>query len=378
MQTKTENVAQKEFRIDRQSIGDEVENTWNEFRLVRGKIFIQGFVAGRSASGILDTGAEFSIIDANLAAFLRLPAGQKTNIQVLDDAVDAWHVSAVEFEIPGQLNHRLPMVVMDLSPIAKVLGESIDFILGGDLLRHHALSLDVSQRRFCIGLSRAVPQDYNMVPVKLIRNTPFLIIGIGGHPVTALLDFGSNSELSITPEIWAKVKPASAIVSDTVNGDGAGNLTIVGKARLDHMLIGGFRERDLDIRIKPATMHLAIARAEALIGLGIIGRYSVVLDLPMSRLWLRPATNPPERSIDRSGLALAPEPTGLRVLHVSRGSPASETGWKAGECICAVNGKPIEGADPQVTEWAKGPAGTTLELSMGDGSLRLLTLRTYY
>jgi hypothetical protein len=354
------------------------EATWAQLRLIREKIFIAAVIAGKPVSGILDTGAEFSIIDKTLAASLKLSLGQPAAIQTPGGVVAAQHVSSVIFDIPGQVRIGLTMVAMDLAPLESLLGGPVDFILGGDMLRRCALSLDIPQQRFRLGPSGAVPQGFNQTPVKLIRNTPFISIEVSGHPVTALLDFGSNSDLNLTPEAWAKVKPADAIVSDSVNGDGAGNLTVVGKVRLAHMEIAGFDEQDVDVRIKPSTNHLEIGGAGALVGLGIMNRYSVLLDLPANRLWLKPAKNPPARLFDRSGLALAPEATALRVLYVSQGSPALENGWKTGDRICAVNGRPIVGTDPSVTMWAKGPPGTAVELSMCDGEVRRLTLKDYY
>ena len=157
-------------------------------------------------------------------------------------------VSAVKLEIPGQVSALLPMVAIDLSIISKILGEPIDFILGGDILRQRALSLDIAGRRLKLGPSGIAPSGYKGTPVKLIRSTPFFTVWIDGRPITALLDFGSNSDIDLTPEIWAKIEPAGAIISNSVNGDLAGNLVVVGKVRLAHMRIAEFDERDLDVR----------------------------------------------------------------------------------------------------------------------------------
>lgn len=356
----------------------EASADWAQLRLVQEKILVEGVIAARPVTGIIDTGAEFSIIDISLAASLKLPIGRPTRIQTTGGALAAVCISAVSLEIPGQVRVELPMVAMDLNPVSIILGKSIDFILGGDLLRHCGLYLDIPKGRFRLGPSGLVPRGFTGTPVTLIRNTPFIVVEISGKPIPALLDLGSNGDIDLTPEIWEKIKPSGAIMSDSVNGDLAGNLSVVGKVRLADMQIAGFDERDLDVRIRPATTHLAICGVGATVGLGIINRYSIVLDLPASRLWLEPAENLPARLIDRSGLALAPEATALRVLYVSRGSPALESGWKAGDRICAVNGSPIDGADPKVTEWAKGPAGSIVELTMCGGEVRRLTLKTYY
>ncbi len=352
---------------------------WASLRTVQGVLFISATLGGRSVAGILDTGAERSIVDASLASELQLPTAPFGGILTPTELAPSSSIPAVHFEIAGQVDSMLPMISMDLSSASALLGERVGFILGGDMLRKCALAIDVSSKKFRFERCGIRPKDYSETPVKMVRNTPFIPIQVGQHELTALLDMGMNGDLDVTPEAWNMIQFPGARVSDSVNGDGGGNLRAVQKVRLPSMQIAGFEENDLDARIVPSTLHMEIGDANAAVGLGVLARYRVLLDIPARRLWLQPISDPPAREYDRTGLALAPDGRSrLRVIHVSRASPASTAGWVAGDLICAINGSPVDTSKQDAFSWAKGQAGITVDISMCSGEVRRLTLQTYY
>jgi C-terminal processing protease CtpA/Prc len=83
---------------------------------------------------------------------------------------------------------------------------------------------------------------------------------------------------------------------------------------------------------------------------------------------------------DRSGLAALPAKDRLKVLMVAPGSPAERAGLKEGAEILAINGKPIDAgySGSALSQWAHQAPGTTVELTLSDGSTQQLTLQDYY
>ena len=63
-----------------------------------------------------------------------------------------------------------------------------------------------------------------------------------------------------------------------------------------------------------------------------------------------------------------------------QGSPASTTGWRDGDEICAVDGQPIapDYAASPLARWSVGAPGRTVRLGLCTGSVRALTLRRFY
>ena len=99
------------------------------------------------------------------------------------------------------------------------------------------------------------------------------------------------------------------------------------------------------------------------------------------RMVLRPgkaADEPVVRST--SGLLLDFTGNALRVLHVMRGSPAEQGGWRAGETICAADGVAVadQVRSSGAVDWAVGAPGRTVRLTLCAGGERPLTLRRFY
>jgi S1-C subfamily serine protease len=70
----------------------------------------------------------------------------------------------------------------------------------------------------------------------------------------------------------------------------------------------------------------------------------------------------------------------LKVTYASPGSPAEAAGWKKGEEITAIDGRPITAAfhGSELSRWRFGPAGKTVSFTLADGSKRSLTLKDYF
>ena len=85
------------------------------------------------------------------------------------------------------------------------------------------------------------------------------------------------------------------------------------------------------------------------------------------------------RSKDRSGLGLAPSPSGLTVVHVAANSPASAD-WTAGDEVVAINGVRIDGSynSGRLWRWRYGAPGTRVTLDLRGGDKRHLVLADYY
>jgi carboxyl-terminal processing protease len=68
------------------------------------------------------------------------------------------------------------------------------------------------------------------------------------------------------------------------------------------------------------------------------------------------------------GVIVDPQKEGLLIGRVFDSSPASRSGLKPGELIVGVNGKRIEGVDPEkATALIKGPPGTDVRLQVSSG-----------
>ena len=131
------------------------------------------------------------------------------------------------------------------------------------------------------------------------------------------------------------------------------------------------------MRETPGTAVFDTDRAGANVGLPLISRFRLITDFPRNRIFLIPgpdAGRPFDR--DRTGLKTRLEDDRWIVDFVAPGSPAEAGGWKAGDAIILMNGRPVVGLAPN--EWTGGPQGSQVSLTLADGTRRLLTLRDYF
>jgi len=123
----------------------------------------------------------------------------------------------------------------------------------------------------------------------------------------------------------------------------------------------------------PASFEIGPDRPGAIPRAGILGgeilsRFRVAFDYRNDSMWLTPAPDWQKRSFlrDRAGFETDDRGQHLEVVHVCPGSPAAATGWKVGERIVAVDGRPVGSAHRSV-DWETGAPGTPVELTDGNG-----------
>jgi hypothetical protein len=144
----------------------------------------------------------------------------------------------------------------------------------------------------------------------------------------------------------------------------------------------------LDIRGVPVTVPATWRNDERkidspiFVGLGLLSRFRIITNYPSDRIWFLPTAQSQSQPFrkDRSGIQLILEQGGLRVMHVSEGSPAAAAGWRVDEWIIAVNSRQVDTGyyNSDLYGWQYAAPGTTVTLRLDDGTERRLILQDYY
>ncbi len=164
-------------------------------------------------------------------------------------------------------------------------------------------------------------------------------------------------------------------------GTGIGGVTMEGVAVLRTIAFGGvaFASVPAAFPFRRETPPYP-ADAEAVVGMGVLSRFHLIVDLPHQRLYLSPnndAGAPFKKN--RLGLMLDEDGGALDVLFVAPGSPAAGAGLKTGDCITAIDGKPAKMWTRDLrTALAAGAAGTEVTLTLTSGETKTLTLADYF
>jgi hypothetical protein len=256
---------------------------------------------------------------------------------------------------------------------AKILGQPVLFRLGEEVFNQVVVDVDYAHHRVAFRDARTVSKPAGAIELPLIeldgeRVLPLSIDGAATEQFE--LELGNViGPLMVTPAYAAKQKllegrPTSQRLS------GRYSETVVS---VDHLSFAGVDFAKVPIALIPDT-ELPPPSITGGVGLPLLAKFRLIIDYPNSRLYAIPNSGTAMTSIekDRIGLVLDKKVTnGFSVAFVSPNSPAEAAGFKKGDKISLIDGKPF-GAWPTqaIIKFQMADAGTTHTFTMADGTER--------
>jgi predicted aspartyl protease len=269
--------------------------------------------------------------------------------------------------------------VMDMGAVAAAVDRPVQVILGREVFDAAVVDIDFARRQLrLIPRESFQPPDATPLPLKPSGTLHSIPITVQGHAMQAVVDLGHAGALMLDREAADSLGLTPSAHTSTEIGVGADGPREHLVGSLGEVEVAGLRLRDV-----PTTfVDQLSSRAPANVGLQILSRFEVILDFRGERAWLLPNRSATTAGFRKNRTGLAANRTGdhLTVMHVAPGSPAAAAGGKPGEAISAVDGQPIGPDYGSSPAWGFSyrPAGTTVRLTMADGTRRSLKLADYY
>ncbi|THD77517.1 MAG: hypothetical protein E7812_16470 [Phenylobacterium sp.] len=343
------------------------------------RILIPITIDGKPAEAWLDTGSSGSVVDLTFARALGLQLGEEIHAAGVSGKVSGARAIQAQLTIAGAALPRRAMAAMDLSAISEQSPRPVQVILGRELFEAVVVEIDFATRRLTLTAHETFRAPAGAVlpltPTAGLRSLPVVLDGVA---TPTLFDIGNTGALLVErayAEQHGLMAGRRVSTQLAVGADGTHEQAVLS---LDRVRLAG-----LTFHQVPVVAATALAAgAPANVGLDLLSRFHLTIDFAGDRLWMQPyrdALDIPFRK-NRTGLSVSLEADRLVVIHVAGGSPAAAAGWRTGEAITAIDGRPIEAdyvAGPMF-DWTAGPAGQVLALTLGDGSTRKLTLADYY
>lgn len=357
---------------------------WVPFTLTPGnQVRFTATLDGEPVAAILDTGLSYSVLSRDYVRRAHVHVTQRGNATVIGGVVPIGWATTRTLALGGLTRQGGEIAVAEVPVMAAGGGDAIDLLVGPDLLSGYALDIDYPQHRFRLLPSGQLPFRGDSAPLRISPQTNIYLTDgmLAGRPLHPLVvDTGDGSMLTLSARAWQRVEPDPPTMTSAVSY-GLGGAVTTGLAIVPHLRLGDLDAKQIEVRIEPSGGFSDAVGAEGRIGTGFLQRYRVLLDPGAGRLVFSPgpaADRPPVRST--SGLLLGFDGDRLHVVHVMRGSPAAQGGWKAGDAICAIDGRPIPADYPSnaLSGWSVGEPGRTVTLKLCDGATRTLTLRHFY
>ena len=172
---------------------------------------VRATIAGRPVLALIDTGAQYSVIDR--ALFATLP---RTERSVFDMPLVAYGVgggaqmgrgTTVRVDLPGLSIAGLRAAILNLGPLASEDGLNTPLILGQDVLEHVMLALDPARRHVRLVSREAFVRPPDLVPSPVRRMGSALVaeLTVEGAAVEAVVDTGASSVLGLDRDAATRV-----------------------------------------------------------------------------------------------------------------------------------------------------------------------------
>lgn len=339
-----------------------------------GHIVIPVVLDGEPVRALVDTGVPQMLISKAFADDHHLPLtawGRTNNFGGVSDnyiaPITGLTIGALRLTKPGVIQ------VTDISSFAGLGPERFDVVIGLSLLGALGWEVDQDHHRFRFVRSGSIAVDHP-IPIRLAKSRLFADVSLAGRDISpVMIDTGSDDQVSLT-----------VALAETLGFHGQTDLAAAGVGGRVVRPFGQVRDFRIGDRVVPA----AYARvgddwyepegARAMIGMGILGNYNIVADPPAGKMALisRATPLPPFRK-STSGVQGPYHDGRVTIMHVMKNSPAASIGLKAGDEICAIDGKPMS-KDMDDRHWRLAAPGTRYRLKLCDGSDHVMTLRSFY
>ena len=366
----------------RDVLAADAETRWIAFDLTPGNQMLFALMLdGKPIRAILDTGVSYSVLSRRYAEAEGLDVRAGGRASAIGGGVAIGWVDTASI-VAGGLTRTAGRVGVAALP-ASATGSAIDMLVGRDLTAGYALDIDYDARRFRLIRSGRLPFRGLAAPLAISPQRQVYVseARVAGQRIAPLIvDTGDGNAVTLSTEAIAAARIISPRHTSTISF-GLGGPIVTGLTILPEARFGAVVANDIEVQIEPLGGFSHAIGMAGRIGSGFLQRYRVLLDPTAGRMVLAPgrkALIPPLRST--SGVLVAAEAGRLRVLHVMRGSPAETGGWAAGDLICAIDGAPVRAdyAASPMAGWSIAAPGRVVTLTLCDGAVRTITLRSFY
>jgi predicted aspartyl protease len=255
--------------------------TAEPLRTINGRLFIHARINGVASEGLLDSGAEMTLVDPQLAARASLPEGSPQTLRGSGGETQARLVEGVTVEALGVVMHPEAVVVSDLSELSRrLIKHATQLIVGRELFDAARLRIDIAGGEIATEAKSSQPAGKRL-PLTGHAGIEAVPVQVNGVAAQAEFDLGNGSDVLVSRAMAQrlKLKPVG-----TKQGGGIGGSRQRQLVRLRTLDVAGKRFRNVLAAIdeQPNANDLNI-------GTAILRRFLIVTDFANRSVWLSPA-----------------------------------------------------------------------------------------
>ena len=270
--------------------GAEPSSGWLPFgsRRTGALVLVEAEVAGERVGALLDSGAEYSVLDAAFADRLDLRSAFDPPMVAygVGGAPQLARGARADVRVGDLRLQGLSTAVLSLGPITQATGRPTPLILGQDVLQALVADIDFPNRRVRLHDPAAFPPPPGAVAAPVRREGRALLaqVAVEGHAVEALVDTGSSSLLALTHETAQAAGLLDGRAVQSGQSVVLGGVVQGGAVQAARFSFAGRELVDVEVTLFPS--HPVPGFPKGLLGVEAFRRDRVILDHKRGRLWL--------------------------------------------------------------------------------------------
>jgi hypothetical protein len=253
-----------------------------------------------------------------------------------------------------------------------IIGRPLTFRLGENVFNQVVVDIDFARHCVAFRNPKTVYRPVGAVEIPLIELDGERVVPLsvnGSEPAQFELELGNmNGPLLVTPA-YADTHKLLESRATSQRLSGPFSETVVS---VDHLGFAGVDFPGAPIAVIPDT-DLPPGSIAGGVGLPLLSHFRLIIDYSHNRIYAIPDVRAAKAPItkDRIGLVLAKKDSDFGVAFVAPNSPAAAAGFKKGDKIALIDGKPFDAwARLAILEFHMADAGTSHAFTMPDGTVR--------
>lgn len=338
------------------------------FDLVNNHIYVDGFVDGKPARFMVDTGGINLLTPAAAKKFGLVSEGKLASGGSGEQKADLALARGKQVRVGAATLANPVFYVVDLGDLPKVEGVPLDGLVGYEMFRRFGVQIDYAKRQLTFSDPKKFtpPPGATVLPFDFNGSMPIIPGVLDGMPVRLSVDTGSRDTLTMSsPFVRAHdLTSKYAAAPETVIGWGVGGGARGRPARFGTLSLGG-----LDIHGIAGNLFIGDKGGftdpdlAGNLGGGVLRRFTVAFDYANKKMYLAPnADFGKAYAFDRSGLWLLGDGDALKIVDVARGSAAERADLHVDDRVVAIGGAAV--STKSLADWRKllrdAPVGTKL------------------
>ena len=245
-----------------------------------GRLFIAAKVNGVATEALLDSGAEATLVDPELAAKAKLPEGTPQVMKGSGGTAQARIVEGVTVEALGKELHPEAVVVLDMTDLSnRLIKRPTHAIVGRELFDAVRLEIDIARGEIAVVDKALLPRGKKLALTEH-AGIESVAVRANGVAAQAEVDLGNGSEVTISRALARKLKLKTI---GTKKGGGIGGEISRDLVRLNSLEVAGARFRNLTAAIDDQD-----SANDLNIGTAILKHFRITTDFADRAVWLEP------------------------------------------------------------------------------------------